>query len=106
MKAQAIRPTFNLVQEISKTELTQEKLSDNELALAHLANTNGWAVFTHEATELLAILEEANKEAMAKGLDFAEIGKNAVVIGMVKDLVEKLLNKVTDAKEAVEKNAK
>jgi len=100
---QAVRPDryfANIPSLVGKegTEVTEE-----ERFLYSMSSSNGWQVFKKYADEVVADLDEINSIAIAKGENFEEIGKNTIVINLAKGIIKKLLNKVSDAKEACEK---
>lgn len=96
-------PSFTTPGE-ARQPVTPESLSENEKALATIAHTSGWKVLKDYALDLVEELEDANRQAIARGLDFTEIGKNAVVLSLSKDIIHKLITKVNDALEASEAN--
>jgi hypothetical protein len=81
------------------------EITDEERVLHAMSQSGGWKVFEDIAKRATAELATFNRTAIANGVSLEEIGRNTVVISMVQDLVEKLFNKVKDAKEACE-NAK
>ncbi|MBM3120114.1 MAG: hypothetical protein FJ006_11335 [Chloroflexi bacterium] len=76
--------------------------TDDEVALTAMAETDGWAVLEGFIENVSRDLDEANGVAIGQGASFEEIGKNTVVISMAKGIIGKILDKVNDAKEAVE----
>lgn len=103
MSDQAIRPSFLNVPIFKKDKEAESKgASDDERALFAMSNGGGWNIFSTRANELLKELDEVNTQAIASGASLEEIGKNTIVISLTKDIVTRLLNMVTDAKEACE----
>jgi hypothetical protein len=103
MKAQALKPSFfNLP---SKKDKEAEKIgaSDEERALSTLSETKGWVVLEEFIQGLLKDLDSVNATAIASGATFEEIGKNTVVVNMAKEVINRIITKVTDAKEATER---
>jgi hypothetical protein len=77
-------------------ELIEEK------QLAKLAQHDGWVVLKKYIGNLTQSLEDINKSMMERGATFEDIGKNAVVAQLASDLLNKVIQKVEDAQEAVE----
>jgi hypothetical protein len=80
-------------------EETEDANTAEEAALYHLQVNPNWKVFERVAKRAIKDLGKINKGAIAQGLPMEEIGRNAVVIAMVEDEIEKLLNRVADATE-------
>jgi hypothetical protein len=104
---QAIRPSyFNLRDEMLKKkvdESTKNGSTEEEQQLALLAGTPGWKFLKEFIDNLSNTLEVANRGQIESGLSFEEIGRNAVVIQIVKDIINQIKNRVTDAAEAINK---
>lgn len=79
-------------------------VTPDELALNSLSKSRGWKVFKELAKQALEDMENVNKQAIFQGLSLEEIGQNAVVVSLAQGVIERLLNKVSDAVEACEKN--
>lgn len=105
MKAQAIRPDFSLnsIPALENIELG-EGPSKEERAYFSMTSSEGWKNFLKLKSEVIEDMEKLNRTASAQGLSFEQIGQNTVVINMVKDIVDRLFNKVADAAEACEQN--
>lgn len=98
----ALKPTiFNIDAFIEKEEQSNG-ITDEERFLNSIADTNGWKIITAFKERVIKELEESNKAMMSGGLSFDEIGKNAVVINLAESIIDRILNKVNDAKEACE----
>ncbi len=77
--------------------------TDEERHLSFMAGQKGWAIFKEFTNEVLRDLDKLTDVAMSNGIGFEEIGRNAVVVNMSKDIIKKIVNKVEDAKEACTK---
>lgn len=101
MDDKAVRPNFfRDLSTFKKAEGEQEeRLTDEEEALHALSQQKGWRIFKEEAQSLLKELDSGTANAMAQGLPFEEIGRNAVVIDLAKSVVQRLLNLVEDARD-------
>ncbi|OFW53994.1 MAG: hypothetical protein A2163_07945 [Actinobacteria bacterium RBG_13_35_12] len=99
---EALKPKFNInlaVDEaIKKTDVT-----DEERQLYHVSQTAGWRILEDFIQEQIDGLDAINAKAMEAGQNFEEIGKNTIVANLAKDVIRRILNKVKDAKEAVER---
>lgn len=98
----ALKPVF-----LPDIPSLDEKSSDGkptseELALNSLSKTRGWKVFKDIAGQVVADLNNINKQAISQGMSLEEIGRNAVVASLAQGVIERLMNKVTDSVEAVE----
>lgn len=106
MKGQALKPDFFnrlptlLVEESAK----KADVSEEEMKLAALSNSGGWFVLEEYIDSLLKDLDQGTESAMAQGLPFEEIGRNAVVINLAKGVINRIKQKVQDGREAVEKH--
>ena len=104
MKA-ALRPSFFVnVPSLESTD-RGEGPTDEELALHAMSQTAGWGVFKDIASHVTAELNNINKVAISQGLPLDEIGRNAIVVNLAQEVVERLINKVLDASESCEKHA-
>jgi hypothetical protein len=100
MKA-AIRPdTFT--NPIAKAKAVEKKVTDDEELLYSLSQQTGWKILEKYIGELIDGLDQINEQAIAKGMSFEDVGKNAVVLSLVKVKLKQVINKVSDAVEAVE----
>lgn len=101
----AIKPTafVDFRQIVKKSEPPKDELEATEIKLAHLVNTEGWEEMTRYINTLKGNLTNLNKTLMEKGAAFEEIGRNAVVSQLAIDLLDKILTRANDAKEAVER---
>ena len=101
---QAIRPDsfvdYRKVIEQAKPK-TEEKGLIEERQLAHLANSDGWVVLRDYINELDENLNKLNKQMMERGASFEEIGKNAVIVQLAQELLQKIVQKVADANDAI-----
>jgi hypothetical protein len=104
---QAIRPTyFNLRDEILKKKIDESiknGSTEDEQQLALMSGTPGWKVLKEFIDNLSNTLESTNRGQIESGLSFEEIGRNAVVIQIVKDIINQITNKVQDAADAINK---
>lgn len=107
-KTTALRPSFLTIPAMVRPEprpATEESLLDDEKALHSLYEQKGWKILETFVGELLSQLDEVNLQAMNNGAKFEEIGQNTVVTNLAKSVINRILTKVSDAHEAVEKVA-
>ena len=102
----ALKPTIFDIRSFKKNEEEKLGLTDEERQLSTLSNMEGWIVLKQFALQAMKELDAFNSEAIAKGMPFEEIGKNTVIISLAKEIVQRLINKVEDASEAVNTNGK
>lgn len=99
----ALKPSiFSTLPSLMEEKASIDGSSPEELALHQLSLSEGWRVFKSFTEELLKDLELGTETAMAQGLPFEEIGRNAVVINLAKGIINRQLQKVQDAVEAIE----
>lgn len=99
----AIKPSFyEPLAQVQEQEAIAKGITDNDRALARLSGNKGWKILRQLSEEKLDSLKQANKLAMTNGSSLEEIGRNAIVLTMVEEIVQSLLLKVDDAVEAVE----
>lgn len=98
----AIRPDFfNSLPSIAKDD-NRKDLTDEERFLYGMSNHAGWKVFSEIAEQLVKELDQMNDVAVSQGMTYEELGKNTVVISLAKGIIRKLMDKVSDSKEACE----
>jgi hypothetical protein len=101
----AIKPSLFNIQAFKATEEADKKgVTEEEQHLYSLSGTKGWEIVSEYAKRVMAELDEANNLAISNGVPFEEIGKNTVIISLAKNIVDRILNIVSDAKEACEAN--
>lgn len=103
MDKQALRPEFFPTLPTFVKEAEQPKSSDDERFLYALSQNPGWRVLKEYVDSLLGDLENVTNTSMNQGLTFEEIGKNAIVASLVKGMLTRVIQKVEDAVEQVEK---
>lgn len=100
---QAIRPDKFFANIPSLADPTEEttvnEITEEELILAGLAESSGWRILSEFIKRVTNDLDNVNTVAISQGAGFEEIGRNAVVIGLAKGVIEKIVNRVLDAKE-------
>lgn len=105
-KDQAIRPDYfqplKIIREMDEEKEVHEDSLREERLLHALSSHEGWKIMEKfmEAEKLK--LDSLNKAQIEKGASFDEIGRNAVLIQLCKEELNTILNKVKDAREAVE----
>lgn len=105
---QAIKPAYFADIRQIRSLKTQEKVKeagiDPEEGLLHaLADTGGWQALEKFIGEVSADLDDLTRTQMEKGATTEQIGNTAVTVQLCKEILNKIVNKVTDASEAVEK---
>jgi hypothetical protein len=71
-----------------------------ETILAAGADKVFWKTLHKHFDNSIQQLEQINEQAIANGMPFDEIGRNALVISQVKGVLRKIINGVEDAREA------
>lgn len=101
----AIKPDFFVnVPSLQKQNEASTEVSDEEKALYAMSVTAGWKIFSDMASNLKTELDTMTKEAVLNGMPLEEIGRMTVVTSLAQEAVTRLLNRVSDAVEAVEAN--
>lgn len=99
----AIKPShYSSFSEVIKQEQKVENIEEEGKHLSNLSNHKGWKILDEYINNLIKDLDEVASQAIASGQTYEEIGRNAIVLSLVKDIVSKIRNKVNDAKEANE----
>ena len=102
-KGAAIKPDFFMnAPALSNTKKTGVAIGDEEKMLYAMSKSAGWKVFENTAREAMEQLNFINKGAIAQGLPLEEIGRNAIVVSLAQEAIERLLTRVSDAVEACE----
>jgi hypothetical protein len=97
---QALRPealSFKNFEVVKKPEIDD---TAEEQILANGADNTFWKIVRGYFDNSIQQLEQINEQAIAQGLPFDEIGRNALVISQVKGVLRKITNVVEDAKES------
>ena len=100
MAKTATRPDFFVNLPVKEEEADEKGVTDNEKFLYGMTQNAGWEVFTKKKDELLKDMESFQEVAISTGAKEEEIGKNAIIISMVKGVINRLWTVVDDAKEA------
>ena len=105
---QAIKPSyFKPIEHIKKVEdqeVEDEIALREEKILASLANHEGWQLFKKIAYDTLKNLNNFSREQMSQGVPLEELGRNALLEELCREIINGLLNKVEDAEESERQN--
>ena len=91
---------------VKKVEPEESELEESESVLADMANSAGWIELKKYINNLKQEIGNLNKSLMENGAEFEEIGRNAVVSQLALDLLDKIVVKVEDAREAITRRRK
>ena len=103
MNKNALAPDFffnSLPSMQADVEAEKKGATDEERALFALKQMKGWVILKDFIENIHSDLNNVNKTAIASGASLEEIGRNAIVISMTQEIIERILNKVSDATEA------
>lgn len=106
MDKSAIRPdifTSQLPTFIKEKKAEAKGISEEEQQLARISRSGGWKVLKEYIETIKEEMEELNEAAVEGGASFEQLGQNTLVITQTKGVLKKILNKVEDAREAVDK---
>jgi len=107
MQTQAIKPdSFNDFRKIVEREKAKDSLDQKEYYLAALANSDGWLTLKEYINNLKDDIDNLNKSMMERGASFEDIGRNAVIAQLARDLLKKIVQRVEDAAESIENQPK
>jgi hypothetical protein len=108
MQTQAIHPdSFNDFRKIVlKANAPADSADQKEYYLAALANSDGWKTLKEYIETLKDDIDNLNKSMMERGASFEDIGRNAVIAQLARDLLRKIVQRVEDAHESVENQPK
>lgn len=99
--ADAIKPDFfSNFPIVEKDEERKKNPTDEEKMLWGLSETSGWKILKGYIEEWMQELDAVNDMAIANGSTFEELGRNALVANLAKGIIKRIVNKVSDAKEA------
>lgn len=103
MEDNAIKPgIFNIQAFQAKKKAEAVDATVEETALYAMSKGKGWKILDQYIKTISIQLNDANRDAIANGLPLKEIGQNAVVINWVKEVLDKVVHKVEDARDACE----
>jgi hypothetical protein len=77
-------------------EITEEK------QLGNLSYTEGWKLLKEYIESLKEDLDSTWKAELIKGSSFEEIGKRTIITQLTKEYLNKIIEKVGDARQAIE----
>lgn len=103
----AIKPNSifnNLASFERESQESADTISDEEKAIATLANTAGWRALKGFIQSVNGDLDNINATAIENGASFEELGRNVLVVNLTKGVIQRILDKVDDCKEASEKS--
>jgi hypothetical protein len=100
MKDEALRPSFIKPTPPVKVE-DVATITEDEKILATGSSNKFWQVLKGYLLDSITQLEQTNEQAMS-ALSMEEIGKNTVVLSLVKATLKGIINHVEDSKEAME----
>ena len=105
---QAIKPDrfYDFRKIVEKANAPKDSLDQKEYYLAALGNSDGWRTLKEYIENLKTDIEDLNKSMMERGASFEDIGRNAVISQLARDLLKKIVQRVEDAKEAIENQPK
>ena len=96
----AIRPSFAVPSIKKDEEAKKVGASIEERQLYSLTNLAGWKILKEFKDRTFQEIDAATSMVISEGKSFEEIGRNTVVTNLAKDMVNKIFNKVEDAKDA------
>ena len=104
----AIKPNFffnNMPSlQINDIEADKKGATEEEKAIYAMTQTKGWLITKEYIDNLYKDLNQVNKVAIESGASLEEIGRNTVVVSLTQDILDKLLNRVSDAVDACTQN--
>lgn len=104
----AIRPDFYFKQMPSLQEADNQAqkngASEEERMIFAMSQMAGWKIMEDFINQMIKDLDNINKEAIANGAELEDIGRNAIVVSLTQDILNKLQLKVSDAVEACNSN--
>lgn len=103
MDSSALKPSIFDIRSFRREEEADKKgVTDEEKFYFAMATSKGWQQFSSFTKEVVEELEDFNSTAIEKGMSYEDIGKNTIVISLAKGIIQRLLNRVNDSKDAVE----
>ena len=83
---------------------TKVGATENEKQLFALSQSKGWIILKEHIETLYRELNDVNKTAIGSGASLEEIGRNAIVVNITQEILEKILNKVQDSADVCNTN--
>ena len=93
--------SLRIKEKVEKTGIDPEEGADHALT-----NHEGWKYLNKYINYLIRDLDNFVSSQMEQGASYENIGMNAVAVQLCKGELNKILNKVNDASEAVEEQLK
>lgn len=101
-KKTALHPDFMANFPILKPEESKDGPTDREQAYYAMSQTLGYKFLQADCEDLLDQMDVMNDNAVQTGMAYEELGRNTVVVSLVKGIIRKLMDKINDSKEACE----
>lgn len=108
MNQQAMKPDVFRIPTFQNKEVEKDikVLTQEEKTLGAGANTQFWKTLKEHIENIVSELDQVNVDAIGSGSSFEEIGRNTVVINLVKGVIERTFEVVDDAAKTLEDNGK
>lgn len=90
---------------IHKADEATPEIAD-ETRLGTLGQSEGWLLLKDYINDLKDSLDQAYKTAMESGMSYEEIGRRTIIAQLTKEYLDKVVEKVEDAKTALESGQK
>lgn len=106
MDKQALKPDVFRIPSFQKKEVDKDikVLTQEEKILGAGATTQFWKTLKEHIENIVIELDQVNTDAIGSGASFEEIGRNTVVINLVKGVIERIFEVVDDASKSLEAN--
>lgn len=105
--ANAIKPDyFKDIRVLTKEQDEAPIQEKEEIALSDIADTAGWKVLKEYIGDLKDSLDKLLGSAMENGASYEEIGQKTIVTTLTKSYLDKVVERVTDARSAIESSGK
>lgn len=103
----AITPDyFKEIRVLTKKEDEAPIQEKEEIALSDMSLSGGWKVLSEYIDDLKESLDQLLKSAMENGASYEEIGQKTIVTTLTKSYLDKVVERVEDARTAIESAGK
>lgn len=100
MDDEALKPdVFRDFRTIEVPTVTKEEKDPEDTALKHLAAHDGWKYLREYIERLQKEMKDLVAASVENGKSFEDIGRLTVVTNLASDTLDKVIQKVSDAKE-------
>lgn len=103
MVKQTAKPNYFNSFDIPTFQKKDEDIDADTENLAAMENTAGWKVLSDYINQIVTDLDQMTTNQMQQGASFEDIGRSTVVKEITKDVLRRVINRVNDARDTIER---